>query len=210
MNDKIYTYFDELIPNPKCELNYATDFQLLIAVMLSAQTTDKRVNLVTKVLFEKYKTISELASANINDISNIIKTIGTFRRKSEYTIAIAKEIESIGYVPNDRLFIESLPGVGRKTCNVVLSEIYNVPCIAVDTHVERVSKRLNLVRINSTVEQVERKLSKIIPAHKLNKMHHQILLFGRYYCKAKNPNCQSCQLNDICKYYKNNIQKNIH
>ncbi len=204
MNNLIYDYFNELIPDPKCELNYETDFQLLIAVMLSAQTTDKRVNIVTKVLFDKYKTISLLANANIDDVSNIIKSVGTFRRKALYTIEIAKAIEPLGYVPNNRKFIESLPGVGRKTCNVVLSEIYNVPCIAVDTHVERVSKRLNLVRINSTVEQVERKLTKIIPSDKLNKMHHQILLFGRYYCKSQNPSCNTCRLSMICKYYKKN------
>lgn len=147
---------DIMIPDPKCELNYNKDYELLIATVLSAQCTDARVNMVTKELFSKYD-IYSLAAANINDIKKIIKSVGTYTRKSEYIIEIAKRLvnDYNGKVPNDRKYLESLPGVGRKTCNVVLSNIYDVPTIAVDTHVERVSKRLNLVRQNDDVIKVE-------------------------------------------------------
>ena len=112
-----------------------------------------------------------------------------------------------GVVPNDRVFLEKLPGVGRKTANVVLSNLFNVPCIAVDTHVERVSKRWGLVPKKADVLAVERKLTKLIPDEKLNKMHHQILLFGRYYCTARNPKCDTCKLQELCRYYKQEQKK---
>ena len=179
---------DIMIPDPKCELNYNKDYELLIATVLSAQCTDARVNMVTKELFSKYD-IYSLAAANINDIKKIIKSVGTYTRKSEYIIEIAKRLvnDYNGKVPNDRKYLESLPGVGRKTCNVVLSNIYDVPTIAVDTHVERVSKRLNLVRQNDDVIKVENKLMKKIPKNKWSRFHHQMVLFGRYICKSKNP-----------------------
>ncbi|MBP3920315.1 MAG: endonuclease III [Bacilli bacterium] len=196
---EIMDYLDEIIPNPKCELNYNKDYELLIATMLSAQTTDKRVNEVTKILFEKYKTLESLSKANKQDIINIIKSIGTFNKKSENTIEIAKKLVNIGYVPNDREYLESLPGVGRKTTNVVLSNLYNVPCIAVDTHVDRVSKRLKLAKPNDDVLTIEKKLTKKFPKEKLCRIHHQLVLFGRYYCKAKNPECENCRFKDKCK-----------
>ena len=193
---------DIMIPDPKCELNYNKDYELLIATVLSAQCTDARVNMVTKELFSKYD-IYSLAAANINDIKKIIKSVGTYTRKSEYIIEIAKRLvnDYNGKVPNDRKYLESLPGVGRKTCNVVLSNIYDVPTIAVDTHVERVSKRLNLVRQNDDVIKVENKLMKKIPKNKWSRFHHQMVLFGRYICKSKNPDCENCLLNNECKYY---------
>lgn len=200
--NKIQEYLDELIPNPKCELNYNEDYELLIATMLSAQTTDKKVNQVTEILFKKYKTLEELSKADIEEIKNIIKPIGTYNKKAKNVIEIAKELKSIGYVPNDRNYLESLPGVGRKTTNVVLSNIYNVPCIAVDTHVERVSKRLALAQKNSDVRKVEDRLNKLFPEEKLCRLHHQLVLFGRYYCKSQNPQCDTCKLVDICKYKK--------
>ena len=200
--NKIQEYLDELIPNPKCELNYNKDYELLIATMLSAQTTDKKVNQVTEILFKKYKTLEELSKANIEEIKNIIKPIGTYNKKAKNVIEIAKELTSIGYVPNDRNYLESLPGVGRKTTNVVLSNIYNVPCIAVDTHVERVSKRLALAPKKSDVRKVEDRLNKLFPEEKLCRLHHQLVLFGRYYCKSQNPQCDTCKLVDICKYKK--------
>ena len=197
--NKIIDYLDELIPNPVCELNYNKDYELLIAVMLSAQTTDKRVNEVTKVLFNKYKDLSMLANANVDDIKDIIKPLGTFNRKAINVIEISKELLKYNKVPNNRKILESLPGVGRKTTNVVLGILYNEPCIPVDTHVERVSKRLGLASINDTVLEVEEKLSKLIPDTKKMRLHHQLLLFGRYYCKAKNPLCDSCKLKNMCK-----------
>ena len=156
---------DELFPNPKCELEYNKDYELLIAIVLSAQTTDKRVNKVTKVLFNKYPSIKSLSEASISDIEDIIREIGTFRRKSIYVHDICKKLYEDGYdyVPNDRKYIESLPGVGRKSANVFLSNIYDEPTIAVDTHVARVSKRLGLAKNGDDVLEIEKKLMKKVP-----------------------------------------------
>ena len=202
MNKEIFDYLDRLYPNPKCELNYNKDYELLIAVMLSAQTTDKRVNKVTEVLFNKYKSIKELSEASVNDIENIIKEIGTFRRKAIYVHEIAKKLDDDGYdyVSNDRKYIESLPGVGHKSANVFLSNIYDEPAIAVDTHVSRVSKRLGLVYKNDDVVKIEKKLMKKVPMDRWSKTHHQLVLFGRYNCKAVNPDCASCEIKKYCKY----------
>ena len=146
MNNKLFKYLDKLFPNPKCELEYTKDYELLIAVMLSAQTTDKRVNMVTNILYNKYSTLNDLMNADVNDIINIIKPIGTFNKKSKNIILIASSLvnDCNGVVPNDREYLESLPGVGRKTANVVLANLFNEPCIAVDTHIARVSKRLKI------------------------------------------------------------------
>lgn len=207
--NNILNYLDELFPNAHCELEYSKDYELLIAIVLSAQTTDKRVNKVTKVLFNKYKTLEDLANANIEDIENIIKEIGTYKKKSIFVKEIATKLINDGYttVPNDRKYLENLPGVGRKTTNVFLAEIYQVPSIAVDTHVERVSKRLKLAKPNDNVLTVEQKLMGIIPKDRWIKTHHQLIFFGRYHCKAISPNCNNCKLSNQCKYYKDNHQK---
>ena len=204
MINKIILYLDKLFPNPRCELNYNKDYELLLAVMLSAQTTDKRVNKVTSVLFSKYKTLEELSKAKISDIEDIIREIGTYKRKSIYVHEITNKLLEDGYknVPNDRKYIESLPGVGHKTANVFLSNIYNEPAIAVDTHVTRVSKRLGLTKSTDSVGEIEKKLMKKFPKDRWVRTHHQFVLFGRYYCKAKNPDCENCELRDICKYKK--------
>ncbi len=199
--NEILEYFDEIIPNPHCELNYEKDYEFLISVMLSAQTTDKRVNQVTSVLYTKYPTLDSLKRAKIEDIIEIIKPIGTYQKKALYVKLIADELDKIGYVPNDRKYLENLSGVGRKTTNLVLSELYNMPYFAVDTHVSRVSKRLGLVKEKDDVLTIERKLTKIIPKDRINRTHHQFILFGRYYCKAKSPNCNDCKLKEICKNY---------
>ena len=201
MIQEIINYLDKLFPNPKCELEYTKDYELLIAVMLSAQTTDKRVNMVTNVLFKKYDSLEKLSNAYINDIIEIIKPIGTFNKKASNVISIAKSLvnDENGIVPNDRQYLESLSGVGRKTTNVVLSNLYNVPCIAVDTHVSRVSKRLGIAKKTDDVLTIEKKLNKKIPKSVLARLHHQLVLFGRYYCKAKNPLCENCELKNICK-----------
>jgi endonuclease-3 len=202
MMNRILEYLDFLYPNPKCELDYSKDYELLIAIVLSAQTTDKRVNKVTKVLFNKYSSLLDLSKADIASIEDIIREIGTFRRKSIYVRDIAKKLVDDGYdyVPNDRKYIENLPGVGRKTANVFLSNIYDVDAIAVDTHVSRVSKRLGLVSKCDDVNKIEKKLEKKIPKDRWGKTHHQLVLFGRYYCKAMKPLCDECRIRDICKY----------
>ena len=198
---KIVTdYMNELFPNPKCELNYNKDYELLIAVMLSAQTTDKKVNMVTDILFKKYDSIDKLKNADINDIIDIIKPIGTFNKKSNNVIEISKRLSEDynGHVPNNREYLENLPGVGRKTTNVVLSNLYGEACIAVDTHVSRVSKRLGIANVNDDVLVIEKKLNKTFNKEELSRLHHQLVLFGRYYCKAIKPLCENCKLKKIC------------
>ena len=204
MNKEIYDILDYYIPNPKCELDYNSPFELLIATILSAQCTDKRVNIVTKELFKKYD-INSLANASKKDIEDIIRSCGSYSKKSEYIITVSKRLlkDYNGIVPNDRKYLESLPGVGRKTTNVVLKNIYNKPSIPVDTHVERVSKRLGFARINDSVTIIEKKLMKKIPKDKWNRVSEQILLFGRYYCTSKNPKCLDCKFKNYCKYKKN-------
>ena len=193
---------DLMIPNPKCELNYNKDYELLIATVLSAQCTDKRVNEVTSILFSKYD-LNALAKANLGDIMNIIRPLGSFSKKSIYIIEIAKNLikDYEGVVPNNREYLESLPGVGRKTCNVVLSNLFDVPAIAVDTHVARVSKRLGLASEKDDVLTIEKKLENVISKDKWSRTHHQLVLFGRYICKAKNPNCDECLFIN-CKHRK--------
>ena len=202
--NKIEAYLDELFPNPSCELNYNKDYELLLATMLSAQTTDKRVNMVTKVLFDRYPDLQSLSEAKLEDVIKIIRPIGTFNKKAANTIIIAKRLleECNGIVPNDRAYLESLPGVGRKTTNVVLSNLFNGPYIAVDTHVSRVSIRLGLAKASDDPYTIEKKLMKKFDKQILCRIHHQLVLFGRYHCMARNPQCEECKLKDMCKYYK--------
>ena len=203
MINKIIDYLDYLFPNPKCELEYTKDYELLIAIVMSAQTTDKRVNMVNKVLFKKYQSIKELSEASLEDIEKIIKPIGTYKKKAVFIKEIATKLinDNIKVIPNDREYLSSFPGVGRKTINVFLSVIYNEPLVAVDTHVNRVSKRLKLAKDGDDVLEVEKKLMKKIPKDKWNKVHHQLVFFGRYKCKSISPLCTDCKLKDICKYY---------
>ena len=203
MINKILDYLDELYPNPKCELEYTKDYELLIAIVMSAQPTDKRVNMVNKVLFKKYQSIKELSEASLEDIEKIIKPIGTYKKKAVFIKEIATKLinDNIKVIPNDREYLSSFPGVGRKTINVFLSVIYNEPLVAVDTHVNRVSKRLKLAKDGDDVLEVEKKLMKKIPKDKWNKVHHQLVFFGRYKCKSISPLCTDCKLKDICKYY---------
>lgn len=202
--DQIIEVLEKLYPDATCELNYQKDYELLIAVVLSAQCTDKRVNLVTKELFSLY-TLEEISTMEKEELEKIIKPIGTYTKKASYVKSIAqfliKDYDS--HVPNNRDYLESLPGVGRKTCNVVLSNLFKVPAFAVDTHVSRVSKRLNLVRETDDVTKIERKLMSFFPIEKWGDLHHQMVLFGRYVCKSQNPSCETCQLKKYCKYYQN-------
>ena len=194
-------YLDELFPNPKCELNYFNDYSLLIAIMLSAQTTDKRVNEVTKVLFSKYDSLDKLKEAKLSDLERIIYPLGNFKKKAFNVKEIARRIneEYNNNVPSDRDILETFPGVGRKTVNVYFSEYLNVPAIAVDTHVERVTKRLGLVNKKDNVLTIEKKLMKNIKKENWSKRHLQLVLFGRYHCKAMKPFCETCKLKSICK-----------
>lgn len=195
----INTYLDELIEKPICELNYNKDYELLIAVMLSANTTDKGVNKVTNILFKKYQSLEDLKNSNIEDIKSIIKSIGSYNKKSEYI----KEIATIliddynEKIPDTIEELIKLPGIGRKCASVILSEIYDIPAFAVDTHVIRISNRLGLVKTKDPVK-IEKELKKLFEENTWNKKHKQLVLFGRYYCKAKNPNCQNCKLQKIC------------
>lgn len=201
MINNILDKLDLVVPNPKCELEYNKDYELLIATVLSAQSTDKRVNIVTKELFNNYS-LYDLANIDIKKLEDIIKPVGTYNRKSIYIKDIANRLikDYDGIVPNDRSYLESLPGVGRKTTNVVLYELYNVPTIAVDTHVMRVSKRLGLSKKNDNVLTIEKKLMKKFPKDKWGKIHQQLVLFGRYTCKSIKPNCAICPFNDECRY----------
>lgn len=197
---QIENYLDYLYPDPKCELDYTKDYELLIAVMLSAQATDKSVNQVTAVLFAKYPTLEALKDAKLEDIIDIIRPIGTYNRKAIYLLDIANTLwnQYDGCVPNDRKALESMPGVGRKVANVVLSEWFHEPNIAVDTHVDRVSKRLGLAKEQDSVLEVEKKLQKLYKKEDWSKRHLQMVLFGRYYCKSQKPLCENCLLRNIC------------
>ena len=203
--DELLAGLDKLYPDGKCELEYKRDYELLIATVLSAQCTDKRVNMVTQVLFKKYD-IFALAKASVKEIGKIIYPVGTYTKKSKYIITIAQRLvkDYGGKVPNDRAYLESLPGVGRKTCNVVLANIYNVPAIAVDTHVARVAKRLKLAKANDDVLTIEKKLMKFLPKERWSKAHHQLVLFGRYICKSQKPDCLNCLFQDKCPYFQKN------
>lgn len=194
---------DLMIPNPKCELEYSKPYELLMATVLSAQCTDSRVNQVTKVLWDHF-TLATLASAPIKEVERIIYPVGTYHNKAHYFIDIANRLikDHNGEVPDDFNYLVTLPGVGRKTANVVLSNIYDRPAIAVDTHVYRTSHRLGLVPKNKNVYETEQYLMKVIPQDKWSRLHHQLVLLGRYTCKAKNPLCENCLLKEYCHYEK--------
>lgn len=198
---RVLDYFEELYPDAHCELNHQSVYELLVAVMLSAQTTDKKVNQVTPELFKKYPTVNDLANASLEELQDQIKVIGLYRNKAKNLKAMAQElVENYhGEVPSTRKELESLPGVGRKTTNVVLSVGFNVPAFAVDTHVERISKRLGFAKKDDSVQDVERKVCRSIERNRWNKAHHQFIFFGRYFCKAQKPNCKECHLYDMCK-----------
>ncbi len=199
--DRILNYFEELFPDAHCELEHGNAFELVVAVMLSAQTTDQSVNKVTKTLFTKYKTVDDYANAPIEQLEDDIRRIGLYRNKAKNLKALATMVrdEYKGVVPSEHKLLTKLPGVGRKTANVVQSVAFDIPAFAVDTHVERISKRLGFAKKDDSVLIVERKVTKSIAKSKWNKAHHQFIFFGRYFCKATNPNCVECQLIDICK-----------
>lgn len=196
----VLEYFDEILPNAKCELNYHYDYELLIAVMLSAQTTDKAVNKVTDILFTKYPTLVDLDKASIQEIEECIKSLGLYKNKAKNIKGICHELieKYSGKVPQDLEVLQLLPGVGRKTANVVGCELFNMDEFPVDTHINRIAKRLGFAKENDSVLDVELKLRKSFPRDKYIKLHHQFIHFGRYYCSAKKPHCEGCKLIKYC------------
>lgn len=205
---KVLAIIGEMYPDAHCELDYQTPFQLLVAVILSAQTTDKSVNKVTPQLWQHYPTIADLAAANVVDVENDLRTIGLYKNKARNIVKTARAVlqDFDGVVPKTHKKLESLPGVGRKTANVVLAEIYKVPSIAVDTHVSRVAKRLNISAQDASVTEIEHDLMKKIPKRDWIVTHHRLIFFGRYFCLAKNPKCAICPVQSYCKYYKDHVK----
>src|SRR5699024_10241447 len=199
----------KMFPDAHCELEHQNPFELVIAVLLSAQTTDVNVNRVTNTLFQKYKTPEYYMEVSQEELENDIKQIGLFRTKAKNIQKLCHTLieEYDGIVPKTREELMTFPGVGRKTANVVASVAFDVPAIAVDTHVERVAKRLAFCRWKDSVLQVEETLMKKIPEEEWGISHHRFIFFGRYHCKALNPNCSECPLLEVCREGKKRMKK---
>jgi endonuclease-3 len=205
----VMAYFQEQIPEAETELIYDDPYQLLVAVILSAQCTDKRVNLTTPAIFERYPDAGSLSKASFEDLFPLIKSISYPNNKTKHLIGMAQMLmqQFHGKVPMTVDELVKLPGVGRKTANVITSVIDQQPNMAVDTHVFRVSARLGLTTGAKTPLQTEQQLIKFIPRELVHKAHHWLILHGRYTCLARNPKCVSCGLTEVCRYYKVNIKK---
>ena len=190
-----------MFPNAHCELRHSNPFELTIAVLLSAQCTDETVNKVTETLFQKYKRPEDYLAVPLEELEQDIKRIGLFRSKASNIQKLCQLVidKYGGDVPREHAQLTELPGVGRKTANVVVSNAFGVPAIAVDTHVERVSKRLGVAKEDDSVLEVEKKLMKLVPRDMWTQTHHTLIFFGRYHCKAQQPKCEICPLLDICK-----------
>ncbi|GGA23694.1 endonuclease III [Paenibacillus physcomitrellae] len=190
-----------MFPDADCELVHANAFELTIAVLLSAQCTDATVNKVTADLFQKYKTPADYVAVPLEELEQDIRRIGLYRNKAKHIQNLCRILmeQYGGEVPSEHDELVKLPGVGRKTANVVVSNAFGVPAIAVDTHVERVSKRLGLAGWKDSVLEVEKKLMKQVPREEWTLTHHRLIFFGRYHCKAQNPKCQVCPLLDVCR-----------
>ncbi len=203
---KIFTIFTSLSPNPTSELKYSSPFELLCAVVLSAQTTDLAVNKVTVNLFKIANTPSKMANLSIEEISAVISSIGLYRVKAKYLKELSQKLITNfnGEVPQNEKDLTSLPGVGIKTARVILNTIFDKKVIAVDTHIFRVAKRLDLSRAK-TPDAMSDRLAKIIPQEFLKNAHHHLILHGRYICKAQKPLCPKCPISEYCRYYKTNV-----
>ena len=191
----------DMFPNAECELKHDNAFELTIAVLLSAQCTDNLVNKVTRTLFQKYKTPQDYLNVDIEELQNDIRSIGLYRNKAKNIQKLCQSLleQFNGQIPSTHKELESLAGVGRKTANVVMSVAFDEPSLAVDTHVERVSKRLRINRWKDNVTQVEDRLCSIIPKERWSRSHHQLIFFGRYHCLARKPKCDICPLLDDCR-----------
>ncbi|MCR5050654.1 MAG: endonuclease III [Paludibacteraceae bacterium] len=201
--EHILAWFEEHMPVAESELNYSNPFELLVAVMLSAQCTDKRVNMVTPALFAAYPDASAMAQATSDDVFEYIKSISYPRSKAEHLVRMAQRLTQVygGQVPDNIDDLQTLSGVGRKTANVVCAVIWNQPTMAVDTHIFRMSERLGLTTNSKNPLQTERQLVRYIPQEIIPKAHHWLLLHGRYVCQARKPQCDTCGLQTLCRYY---------
>ncbi len=207
--EHILAWFAENMPVAESELNYSNPYELLVAVMLSAQCTDKRVNMVTPALFEAYPDARALAAATSDEVFEYVKSVSYPRSKADHLVAMAQRLMEVynGEVPDTIEELQTLQGVGRKTANVVCAVIWNQPTMAVDTHIFRVSERLGLTTGSKNPLQTERQLVKYIPAEIIPKAHHWLLLHGRYVCQARKPRCEQCGTREYCRYYEKNEKK---
>ncbi len=199
----VIDYFEKTMPVAETELNYENPYQLLVAVILSAQCTDVRVNKITPAFFERFPSADVLKEADIQEVYELIKSCSYPNNKAKHLVGMAKMLvnEFNGVVPDDVKELQKLPGVGRKTANVIASVIYDKPTFAVDTHVFRVANRIGLVKNAKTPLQVEEQLTKNFPQELIPKAHHWLILHGRYTCTAKKPKCEKCGLTEVCKFF---------
>jgi endonuclease-3 len=199
----VLAWFAENMPVAESELVYSNPYELLVAVMLSAQCTDKRVNMVTPALFEAYPTPEALAAATSDDVFEYVRSVSYPRSKAEHLVQMAQRLVDVydGIVPDNIDDLQTLQGVGRKTANVVCAVIWNQPTMAVDTHIFRVSERIGLTTRSKNPLQTEKQLVKYIPAEVIPKAHHWLLLHGRYTCTARNPKCEQCGLKEFCRFF---------
>ena len=202
----ILAWFEANMPVAESELNYRNPYELLVAVMLSAQCTDKRVNMVTPALFEAYPTPELLAKATSDEVFEYVKSVSYPRSKAEHLVAMAQRLVEVyhGEVPDTIEELQTMQGVGRKTANVVCAVIWNQPTMAVDTHIFRVSERIGLTTGSKNPLQTERQLVKYIPAEVIPKAHHWLLLHGRYVCQARKPKCEQCGIAEFCRFFEKN------
>ena len=207
--EHILAWFDANMPVAESELNYSNPYELLVAVMLSAQCTDKRVNMVTPALFAAYPSPQDLAKATSDEVFEYVKSVSYPRSKAEHLVQMAQRLVEAynGVVPDNIDDLQTLQGVGRKTANVVCAVIWNQPTMAVDTHIYRVSERLGLTTNSKNPLQTEKQLVKYIPADVIPKAHHWLLLHGRYVCQARKPQCNTCGLREYCRYFEKNERK---
>lgn len=198
---EVSQYLDSLFPNAKCELFYSQDYELVIAVMLSAQTTDKSVNAVTSHLFKKYPTLKSFLDADIKDIEKEIQSLGLYKNKAKNIKGIAETLynDFNSVLPSDKNELQKLPGIGNKSAGVIRCEVFKIPDLPVDTHIIRISNRLGIATKKDEPIDIERKLKKIIPEESWIKSHHQLIHFGRYFCTARNPKCEECKIKKYCQ-----------
>ena len=208
--EKALAWFEANMPVAESELNFENEYQLLVAVMLSAQCTDKRVNMVTPALFAAYPTVEALSQATVEEVFSYIKSVSYPNSKAEHLVAMAKRVVEVydGQIPDTREELQTLAGVGRKTANVVCAVWWNQPTMAVDTHIFRVAERIGLTTNAKNPLDSEKQLIKHIPENIIPKAHHWLLLHGRYTCQARTPKCEKCSLQDLCRYWKQSSQKN--
>lgn len=203
----VIDYFQKTNPNPTTELKHKNPYELLVATILSAQTTDKRVNMTTQALFEKYPTIDKLAKAKPEDVYPFISSVNYANNKSNYITRMANMIMTRynGKIPEDTEELQNLPGVGRKTAHVIAATLFNKPVIAVDTHVLRVAERIGLTTGAKSPLESEEQLVQYTPKDVMSKISHWLILHGRYICAARNAQCKICEINNVCRHYKMNI-----